>query len=263
MINLQRMECFIKVYEELNITKASQQLFVTQQALSRTIKSLEDELGVTLFFRHSNGLRIGISNGVFPAMNVDIPIAAFRKKYPDIQLSILSEADVFCESLLQSGEIDCAFLVGKTENPQFNSTLLYQEPVYVWIHKTHPLAKKEYITLSDLIDEPLIMINDQYKYNIIFKNWCYTRGLEPNIRYLLHDPMTIYYLASKNEGIALHPRYWQTMLVPNDELVDLPLIDKHFSSWQISLCNFNRPVPSKNEMLFTEFILKYYIEHPF
>lgn len=301
MLNFKRLQCFITVYEELNITKASQQLFVTQQGLSRTIKAIEEEIGFPLFVRNNNGLqptaygdslyqyakhivqdiknasieleriknqtqnelRIGVSNGVFPAMNVDIPISLFKKAHPEINLSLVVEADTLCESMLQSGDVNCAFLVGRINDPNLSITQLYHEPLYAWIHRDHPLAKKEYVTLSDLIDQPLIMINDQYNYYKTFKQWCITRGLKPDIRYRLNDVMTIYYLAAKNEGIALHPKYWQNMLVKKDELVDVPVVDKNFSSWQISLCSYNNSVSSMNESLFTQFILKYYAEHPF
>ena len=301
MIDLHRLECFIKVYEEQNITKASQQLFVTQQGLSGIIKSLEAELGLPLFFRKNNGLKptqygiafyqyaihiskdiknarielnkikemsqnvlhIGISNGVFPSMKIDLPITEFQKSYPDIHISISIEADFPCEEKLLSGELDCAFLAGKFDNPKLSTTPLYQEPLYAWIHKSHPLARKKYITLSDIIGEPLILVDGQYNYHAVLTSWCRSRQITPNIRYMSHDPMTIYYLAAINQGIALHPLYWQTMLKPKEELVDLPLADKDFSSWQISLCTYNHPVAPPNQTLFTEFVMQYYVEHPF
>ena len=45
------MECFIEVTRTGNFTNAAENLFITQPALSRIIKSLEDELGTQLFIR--------------------------------------------------------------------------------------------------------------------------------------------------------------------------------------------------------------------
>ncbi|WP_423407777.1 LysR family transcriptional regulator [Heyndrickxia sp. MSNUG] len=50
-MELKQLNCFIEVTRTGNFTSAAQNLFITQPALSRIIKSLEDELGTPLFIR--------------------------------------------------------------------------------------------------------------------------------------------------------------------------------------------------------------------
>ena len=55
-MNFNQLENFIALYQTRSITKASESLFMTRQALSVNLKVMEDEIGVPLFIRVSNGL---------------------------------------------------------------------------------------------------------------------------------------------------------------------------------------------------------------
>lgn len=57
-MNSNQLKQFIAIAEEENITRASQALFMSQSALSNTLKLLEEELGCNLFDRKSNRIDI-------------------------------------------------------------------------------------------------------------------------------------------------------------------------------------------------------------
>lgn len=60
-MDLNQLKTFVKVAETANLTKASELLFLSQPAVSAQIKSLESELGVTLFQRNARGMMLTVA----------------------------------------------------------------------------------------------------------------------------------------------------------------------------------------------------------
>lgn len=57
-MRIEQLEAFVEVASSKSISIAAENLYITQPSLSRSMKLLEDELGVTLFIRSSNGVRL-------------------------------------------------------------------------------------------------------------------------------------------------------------------------------------------------------------
>ncbi|MCD8354608.1 MAG: LysR family transcriptional regulator [Clostridiales bacterium] len=57
-MTLKQLNCFLTVAETLNFARAAEKLYTTQPSVTRSIKSLEEELGVTLFSRHSRKVEL-------------------------------------------------------------------------------------------------------------------------------------------------------------------------------------------------------------
>ena len=64
-MNLRHLRCFIAVAEELHFGRAARRLHVEQSPLSRTIRQLEANLGVTLLERMPRGMRLTPAGQVF------------------------------------------------------------------------------------------------------------------------------------------------------------------------------------------------------
>ncbi|MGF1938887.1 MAG: LysR family transcriptional regulator [Nostoc sp. ChiQUE02] len=71
-MELRHLKYFVTVAEELNFSRAAVRLYISQPALSRQIKNLEDELGIVLFLRQSDGLILAEAGKFFLQQAKDI-----------------------------------------------------------------------------------------------------------------------------------------------------------------------------------------------
>ena len=89
MLSEIKIRCFLKVYELNSFTKAGQELFIPQQAVSRYINSLEVDLGVLLFNRTKNHVSVTEEGEAFYhfACTVNEAYQTFRNKLSDLSIS--------------------------------------------------------------------------------------------------------------------------------------------------------------------------------
>lgn len=189
------LKYFLAIAKEESISKAAEYLHVSQPALSKQIRDLEDRLGTTLFIRGSrkitlteDGLllrqraqqiieltdrteteiimgntslsgKVCIGCGETDGMRL---IARTIKKvqtlHPNIQFDLHSGNAEDIMDLLEKGLIDFGVVIGEVDLSKYHSILL---PIHdisgVLMRKDSPLAKKEVITAHDLIAQPLIV----------------------------------------------------------------------------------------------------------
>ena len=200
-ISIRQLTAFIKVADNGSFTRASDQMHLTQSAVSGLIKELESNLGIVLFDRTTRQLSLSVVGhhllpqarrilnemqlfeneassltnlaqgqvrlavSQFAASSMPAVIAQFAKVYPDISVSLL---DCSAENLLehiQNIEVDLG--VGtelgflETED-EIRSDLLYELPFCVVMPDSHVLAKKREIVWKDLIDIPLITLQGPF-----------------------------------------------------------------------------------------------------
>lgn len=200
-ISIRQLTAFIKVADNGSFTRASDQMHLTQSAVSGLIKELESNLGIVLFDRTTRQLSLSVVGhhllpqarrilnemqlleneassltnlaqgqvrlavSQFAASSMPAVIAQFAKEYPDISVSLL---DCSAENLLehiQNIEVDLG--VGtelgfmETED-EISADLLYELPFCVVMPDSHALAKKREIIWQDLIDIPLITLQGPF-----------------------------------------------------------------------------------------------------
>ncbi|WP_413520098.1 LysR substrate-binding domain-containing protein [Psychrobacter glacincola] len=200
-ISIRQLTAFIKVADNGSFTRASDQMHLTQSAVSGLIKELESSLGIVLFDRTTRQLSLSVVGhhllpqarrilnemllfeneassltnlaqgqvrlavSQFAASSMPAVIAQFAKEYPDISVSLL---DCSAENLLehiQNIEVDLG--VGtelgfmETED-EISADLLYELPFCVVMPDSHALAKKREIIWKDLIDIPLITLQGPF-----------------------------------------------------------------------------------------------------
>ena len=194
MIDLTRIRAFIIAAETLSFSEASKQLHLTQPTISHHIKTLEKNLGVALFERRGNQLvlteagtmlvpwarklilqsneiqelmgalqdkavghlRIACSaaSGKYVLPHI---AARFRKRFPDVHVSILPCSSEEIVPRLLEDEANLAVVTHELDSHSIQAQTLYVDTIQMIVPADHPWASRDDLSPSDLLDEKIIM----------------------------------------------------------------------------------------------------------
>lgn len=189
------LKAFIAVADTHSFSRAAEQLFITQPAVSKRIKALEDFLDTKLLDRsgHSTLLttqgeelygrakqilqqvedaKKAISNlndNVAGTLSMGtshhiglhrLPklLQSYINSYPDVrpQISFISSEEVY--SCVERGELDLGIVtLPPYENEKIKQIKLWDDPLEFVIAKEHPLLEKNRVVLRDLVDVTAIL----------------------------------------------------------------------------------------------------------
>jgi DNA-binding transcriptional LysR family regulator len=228
-----------------SFTRAAEELFLAQSAISQQIRRLEAEIGVQIFRRSSRSVevtpegelilahakrvlaevddlhghleemtallrgtvRIG---GIYPFGPYDLHglLADYRAEYPGVAIHMIEEAQDEMLAMLRQDELDCAFasVDPDTIGPEFAGTLLWQEEFVVAAAPDHRFASQTHITFDQLVDEDVIAYRDNSALRRRFETTIARRGVEPRNAFVCTEMSAVRSLASKGLGVAVLPR---------------------------------------------------------
>lgn len=212
MITLQQLKYVIEVSRSRSISKAAQNLFISQPSLSNTIKELENEIGIVLFLRTNKGIILTTEGSEFLgyARQVVEQAALLENRYSNTQplqqhFSVSAQHYAFAVSafvrlLKEYNQEEYEFTLRETKTYEiiadvknlrseigilyvndFNKKVIYkfleegnlifhqlfEANPHVFISAQNPLAKQDFVTLSDLIPYPYLSF-EQGDYNSFY-----------------------------------------------------------------------------------------------
>ncbi|MDO4903233.1 MAG: LysR family transcriptional regulator [Limosilactobacillus sp.] len=206
-MEIRLLRYFIEIVREGTISGASERLHISQPSLSRQVREMERELGVTLFERgyrriqltqegeylfnrakeivsladdttnqlSSNQIVSGTINigsgetmAIEPLMG---KIAEMMKKYPNIRINLVSGDNETIRHQLDTGVIEFAVLMGHENLTKYNTLPLQSSNRWgLLMDENNPLVNKKEITPKDLVGQKL-MTSAQTERQDTFRHW--------------------------------------------------------------------------------------------
>lgn len=193
MLNF-RLRVFYSVATFSSFTKAAEEMFITQPAVTKNIKELESELGIRLFNRISNkitlteagklllhytehvltldkkfmfdlgvlkqkfsgDLKLGASTTIGQYVLPPI-LAKFKMEQPEMELSLLNDNTQRIETALIEKILDLGIVEGNSKNSQLKYIPFIKDEIVAIAHSSQPLFEKDEITLSEFKEIPLVL----------------------------------------------------------------------------------------------------------
>jgi LysR family transcriptional regulator, transcription activator of glutamate synthase operon len=261
-IELDQLKCFVAVAEARSFTRAAVAVHLSQPALSRQIKRLEDELGTLLLKRQArrvectaDGLlllplarnivmrvdeatriireRVGQSasqvriGATGPVLTYLLPgiLASFRQQNPSIKFEIRELDDTELEHWTLAGDLDCAILTVWGSMPAVATEPLLTEEIFAILPEAHPLAGHRAVALLELARDPFVLPSSSSNMANHLMDACRKAGFEPRVAYRASYIEATKAFVKQGLGVGLMPRM---ALVGRDfqGLVTLPLEEK-------------------------------------
>ncbi len=259
MVNLELYRVFYTVAKCGSLTKAAQELYISQPAVSQAIKQFENQLGTSLFNRNHRGMdlsaggklifkqvedalnllesaeykltemrsvaegtvRIGATDSIFYYLLAD-KIAEFNEKYPAVKLELISSTSPYTLQQLKDGKCDIAFvnLPINDKGVRFCGTVTHLNDIFVAGQKFYELKNTE-LSLKRLQEFPLLMIEENTVARKSLYSFTHTLGvnLQPDIEVANWDFMVK--LAVKGMGIGCIPREYCMSQLQSGELFEV------------------------------------------
>ncbi|MBX0333376.1 LysR family transcriptional regulator [Pontibacter sp. HSC-14F20] len=270
-MELQQIKYFLALAQELHFWNTAERMFITQSALSRQIKALENELGVLLFERNKRSVKLTeagiflrdqwlplldeinrvhlqarkIHEGAFGTVRIGYPgsiaygfmpdlITSISKALPELKVDLVEPTDISFEQLLLNYQMDMAFRRDPAENPALQSECLYSEPYALVVPQNHRLTEQNFTGMHDLQNDKFILSN-------LAQTTFYTAGLRqifedqrfiPDVRIETDFGGMILGLVSKGLGVTILPYSYSFSALPNVRFITLPYQTNLYVTWR-------------------------------
>ena len=234
-MEIQQLYYYMELCKQKNFTEAGYACNMTQGALSKQIRKLENELGITLIRRNTRKFELSKEGEIFLSYakkmtgtyeemlknvqkNQEIKIgcmpvlapyhfarlvADFRKEYPDIKLVI----DERIASEIQENSDRYDFLILREnmmeDQKKFRFSPLYDDKLCVVLYEKHPLYGRDRLQLKELKDDVFIFPErGSGSYEVFYKS-CEKAGFEPKIAFEFPQANTIMSFVSEGVGVTI------------------------------------------------------------
>jgi DNA-binding transcriptional LysR family regulator len=257
-VELRQLEYFAAVARHRHFTRAADELYVTQSALSQQVRRLEEELGLALLLRTSRGVELtpagadllaraesilaeverartdmdehaGVSRGLVrvaattgDAMRLPRALASFHAEHPGIRIGLRQGSTAEVVELVRKAAADLA-VIGTlaSDAPGLSSVVVAEEDLCVACAPDDPLAGAGEIGFADLRGRSFILAEPGSPLRRAVAAACADAGFSPVPLFEVSDPWTVRFLTAAGLGLSVVPRSWLELPGPPIAHVEL------------------------------------------
>lgn len=240
--DLRQARAFSCLAEELHFGRAAARLFVSQPALSRSIRQLEEAVGVPLLERSTRRVRLTAAGEAFGvecrlalghlgravdaahraaegregrlrvgymdfAINGRLPriLQAFRERHPRVDIDLQYLPTALQHTALLEGRLDIGFVIGAFDSPAVVSLLVEQEDFVALLPEGHRLAGRAAVRLGDLANEPFVVGHEAAysSFRTRMFSLCHAAGFFPSIVQQASNTSGILGMVAAGVGVSI------------------------------------------------------------
>ena len=241
-MNLRDLKYLLALADHKHFGRAAAACFVSQPTLSTQIRKLEEELGVSLVeraprkvmltpagrdaaerarrivseveqmkegARRSQDPEAGtVRLGIFPTLGPYLlphVIPRLRARFPHLELLLVEEKSDVLLSRLHDGKLDAALLALPVHDDQLHSQFLFEEPFLLAVPENHPLAQRDSLSLRELSDQKLLLLEDGHCLREQALEVCRLSGANEKSEFRATSLETLRQMVAANVGMTLLP----------------------------------------------------------
>jgi DNA-binding transcriptional LysR family regulator len=282
-MELRQLEHFVAVAQECHFTRAAQRLHIAQSGLSASIRSLEKELGATLFYRSTRQVQLtaagqallaealralaasdaaknavaavqGLLRGSLAigslqclhGLHLPTALAGFLSEHPGIEIRLRQGGSDELIELVRTGRLDVAFVARPAREPEnVVITPLDGEELVLACAPGHPAARSPRVKPADLMDEQFVDFPPTWGTRDLADRVLAAAGVERRVALEVTDVHSLLDLVAVDLGVALVPSSYR---VKTDRVRFIPL-DGEVPAWETVSVTADPPSPAAAALL--------------
>lgn len=291
-ISIRHIEHFIVVAQELHFRRAAQIANVAQPALSRSVQTLESELGVQLLARNNRNVRLTAAGKEFLAGCTDIVasmqttidksvragqaefgglnlgytyiamcgvlptlLGDFETQNPTITIESTVNSSVAQLEQLHHNELDICFLTGPVNSQEIDSMVFKNDRFVVIANQNNHFAKQTSISIEELSREKIILRSEPKgsAFNQHVYKFLRQAGLEANIEHVDQDHVGLLGMVALNKGLCIATEGYGCVYAQNLKTLNITGIDAMLPT----VLAWRKDVHSESVSTFRTFVLDY------
>lgn len=242
-MDVQALRYFVEVARRQGFTRASETLHVTQPAISKKIRALEEQLGTQLLVRErrrvtltdAGRLVLERAQGILDALRgieeevvelsalrrgrlrLGMPpivgvtffaplLAEFHRAHPGIVLELREEGSHDIEKLVANRDLDAGAVVLPTDEKLFGTMPFVSDELAVVLHPAHPLARRRTLAMRDLRDSSFVLYRPEFALHGHILEACRRSGFTPEVVSESSHWDFIVEMVAARIGVALLPQ---------------------------------------------------------